>query len=45
VAGGAAAILVGPENRGVLFFETSIMVYQLTDEISWRTWIFKSQLH
>jgi len=30
VAGGAATILVGPENRGVLFFETSVMVYQLT---------------
>jgi len=31
VAGGAATILglLGPENRGVLSFETSVMIYQL----------------
>jgi len=32
VAGGAATILgfLDPENRGVLFFETLVMIYQLT---------------
>jgi hypothetical protein len=32
VAGSAATVLglLGPENRGVLSFETSVMIYQLT---------------